>query len=276
MISKWFIGVKAKSKGFITGWNDDDCYSYHRTDNTVRTEARPSFTKQSALAVGYATKEEGDAIVAEYINVANNKLKEAEKKLELVNTTKDKWSTLSFDQRVDFCKAVEPKVSYTSTRTYNKSTFQQTIYFKNRGTRNQKDWSEEEIEAINSNIDWKREVKHKTNYVDLYKNRIDFCQNKMIVREQEIEIKFMDKERRKLSWSNREENDTQGDYCNCCGGAVSGVPQLCISGNRWGERTIICGICMGRLAQESAIQVSKIPKEILKHYQADRFLRSMD
>lgn len=275
MISKWFIGVNAKSKGFITGWSEDSYYSYRRNDNPMNIVAKPSFTKQSALATGYDTKAEADAVVAEYIKEAEKGEKQAQAKLDKVNAHKDIWDTLKFDDKIKFCKAVEPKVSYPETRSYNNQSYMQDVYFGNNYGGSKK-WTQEEKKAITNNIDWDREVKHNTAYVQLFVNRITFCKEKMLVREQEIEIKFMDRERRKLTWTNREGNDTVGDYCNCCGGAVPNVPQLHIQGNRYGEYTIICGICMGRLAQESKIQVSKIPAEVLEHYQADRFLRSMD
>ena len=91
----------------------------------------------------------------------------------------------------------------------------------------------------------------------------------------EIEIKFMDRERREISWSNRGEEETSGDYCNCCGGAVPNIPQLKIRGKHR-EYTVICAICMAKLAEEAKIQAGKVDAEIMEHYQADRFIRSMD
>ena len=277
MITKWFIGVSAVSKGFVTGWNEDEDWRWRSSDNPPKTTPKPSFTKQSALATSYNTKEEADKIVEGYIKEAEKQLKEAQKKLDLVLAHKDIWDTITFDEKVKFCREVLPKVTYQTTRGYNNNVHDQDVYFgQGYGSTTGKPFSDVEKKAITNNMNWKREIEHKTAYVQLYKNRIEFCKTKMIVREQEIEIKFMDNERRELKWTNRDESDTSGDYCNCCGGAVPGVPQLHIKGKRWNEYTIICGICMGKLSQEAQIQVSKIPQELLEHYQTDRFLKSMD
>ena len=65
MISKWFIGVSAKSKGFITGWNSPSRYNWRSSNDEIDKIPKPSFTKQSALATSYNTKEEADKILNE-------------------------------------------------------------------------------------------------------------------------------------------------------------------------------------------------------------------
>lgn len=253
MISKWFIGVSAKSKGFITSWQHD--YS-----NALNTKARPSFTKQSALATSYDTEEEANVEVTKYLKDASDFLTKHKDSVTEIQNAKEIWDTLSDDKRFAFGKKHDLNVRYESGR------YTARVWWNKN--------NKEEANAIKNNVNWNEELKKARDYVTLYENRIDFINNKMVVREQEIEIKFMDSERRPIKWTNRNDDQTSNDYCNCCGGAVPSIPQLVVG--RYKQRTVICAICMKALAQEADIQAGKISDDILEHYQADRFIRSID
>lgn len=254
MVTKWFIGVSAKSRGFFTGWN-------------YRKEVKPSFTKQTALADSFNTKDEADA----YLKKERDKNKECMdddlKTLKELKVIKRDWKEMLFDKKVEYCKRFrfaptlnDSKNSYGYSRRlsyYSKSTF-----------------TDIERDAIENNIRWEYQIKRYEDSIQVFKERIEYIDTKLIVREQEIEIKFKDNERREIKWVQRKDNDTAHSYCNCCGGAIPSIPQLVI-GRRWSNQTFICAICMGKLAQEATIQAGKIPEDILKQYEGDRFLREI-
>jgi hypothetical protein len=278
MITKWFLGVSAKSKGFITGWKSTGRAYYNNCSKAIDTRPIPSFTKQSALATAYETEADAIAERDKYIKDSKERLVKAQARLTLLKEAKSNWSNMSFDDKVDFCIETGVGVPYKQQTSWNNRIYHTYIKFTSdyKGKIKRSNFNDDEIKAIHIGPHFNSEIECAKSYVKRYKNEIDFCNTKMIVREQEIEIKFVDKERRSISWSNRSDTDTCGNYCNCCGGAVPGVPQLRISGRKYGETTFICGICMAKLADESKMKVQTIPNEIMEHYQTDRFLRAMD
>lgn len=253
MISKWFIGVKAKSKGFYKGWG----YSYHGRDNS--NVPRASFTKQCALATSYATEQEAlDGI--EIIREKCRKLiKTNKQRIALYTSYLNDWHNLTHDEKIKIIDENNIIIQSKSNGFYR---------------RIQKDKAEYDI-ALDS-YDWTAKIKTPTDTITCEEAKLKYIDEHLIVREVEIEIKFMDREKRKIKWSQRSDNQTASNYCNCCGGAVPGIPQLTIGRGYYGKYpTVICAICMVRLAEEAKIQAGKIPEEIMEHYQADRFIREM-
>ena len=273
MISKWFIGVSAKSKGFFTGWQ----YGYGGDRDNGKT--KPSFTKQSALADSFSTKADANKRVAQYLKESTDKLTMYTKKLKTIQDAKHTWLSKDQKAKMAFLANTDISVEYENPETRRGGMFSYNN-FKFLRIRPQdlptKTLTDEEVVVLD-NVEWEEEIKKATNEITLHTNRVEFINTKLVVREEDIEIKFMDSERRKIRWTQRDENATSGGYCNCCGGAVPNIPQLIIGdGRRNNTGVIICAICMDVLSQEAKIQAGKIPDEIMEHYQTDRFIRSLD
>jgi hypothetical protein len=278
MLTKWFIGVNAKSKGFFQGWNDG--YGYYRQAD-LETKAKPSFTKQTALATSYDSKKDAKLALDEYRKTCTKEIKKQENKIASIIKATSNWDKQTPQQKLAFCNKHDLEIAYDAKEKqyYGKNagtmqTVRRTLWrgYKPRFTA-YGDFQPIEQKAIKDlTLDGSLELPQSR--IKLNKNRLDFINNKLQIREQELEIKFMDKERREIKWLQRGENETAGDYCNCCGGAVPGIAQIQI-GNGWKDRTVICAICMGKLAQEATIQMEKIPEEVLEHYETDRFVRAV-
>lgn len=262
MISKWFIGVSAKSKGFFTGWSYP-ISRYNRATglNEIDMKTRPSFTKQTALAKSFPSKEKAEEEIALYLKESMDERTKKENELNELKSMIPLWGSYTDDQRW----AYGEKFSFT-IRLNGGGLMYFNSYYRDSKTDN----------ILRSGVHWDYEIEKISSYVKLHQDRIDFIKNNLIAREQDLEIKFCDNERKQINWTMRDEDDTCNNYCNCCGGAVPSIPQLIIKGKRYREYTVICAICMKRLAQEAEIQAGKISDEILSHYETDRFLRSLD
>ena len=266
MISKWFIGTKAKSKGYFKGFSN---YYYKRD----RTLASPSFTKQSALAKSYDTKQDAlDAIGLYELRSVEHLNKFTVELIKYKEYTKS-WGKLSFNEKIKFLVANRLSVTYNDpTRKYGNTT---NLNFAYGNWPVSTIYTPEQRTGI-ENHNWNKGIKTATDSISKANNEIAYIKGNLIARQDIIEYKFKETEKRKISWENRSENDTSKYYCNACGGAIPSVPQLVI-GAKWSrEGCRICAICMGKLAQEAKIQAEKVSPEILEQYEADRFLIAMD
>jgi hypothetical protein len=277
MLNKWYIGVSAKSKGFFTGWQ----YHYNSwwfrmdiiDDATIKKETspRPSFTKQSALATSYDTKKEAKESVATYRKDAVTMLNKPLAMIKQLEELDKGWTQLSDKERVTVWDKLDHSIaSIVNDRKHinsnsNKKWTGKGYKFTKAGHKALKD------------IVWCDYKKYSQYTATMWQNRIDFIDSKLQVREEALEFKFKDSERRKVRWEIRGDNDTSYNYCNLCGGAIPSIPQLRLG---WGKYNhsggiIICAICMGKLAEEAKIQAGKVPDEIMEQYQQDRFLRDL-
>jgi hypothetical protein len=268
MLTRYFIGVSAKSKGFFTGFR----HRYYYGDSKME-EAKPSFTKQSALADSFETEADAKAKLKQYRDEAVKERDVLQKKYNDYDKRRFEWSTLSDQKKINFLDANNVRVEYQPPN-YSYKSWLTTSSGYGGGARKSSDMGKEELKAVRD-VDWGKQLEVVQSAIDHYQSKIDFLDNKAVIREQEMEFKFMDKERREVKWTVRGADDTATDYCNCCGGAIPDVPQLVI-GKYWNARCVICAICMGKLAEEAKVQAGKVSEEILEHYQTDRFLRSMD
>jgi len=277
MISKWFIGVNAKSKGFFKGWGYGSyCSTTSSYNNTV---ACPSFTKQSALAKSFNSEQEALDELEKFRKESQAVLNKEVDRLKKLKSAKASWTTKTVDEKVTFLTAYDICPEYTVTRkhrAFGNRAYKSSLYFGYGSKINIQKLTSDELTALD-NVDWNKENSKSKEEVDKHKNRLVYIREKLVVREQDLEIKFMDKERRSIKWEVRGDNATSGSYCNVCGGAVPGIPQLRIGAGsyRHSDGVTICAICMKVLAQEAKIQAGKISDEIMEHYQCDRFIRSV-
>jgi hypothetical protein len=267
MITKWFLGVNAKSKGFFNGFGYDYNSRYAKTiqelDALEAPVVSPSFTKQSALA-SYNYDSEDGAIKGKKAlrDEFTKEIKRYNDAAASLESHRDNWDT----------KSDVDKSSIISNFNLNLRGNNHYWY------RNKQKFTQEELDAMET-VDWEFEIAKKKSECAMPEAKIKFIDEKLLIREAEIEIKFMEGERRSIQWVNREANDTSGNYCCGCGGAVPDVPLLIIGKSkkqRYRDDLHICAICMSKLADEAKIQAAKVSQEILEHYQTDRFLRSMD
>jgi len=250
------------SKGFVTG------FDHYYNDIPSGTETKPCFTKQSALATSYNTKEEAEAGVARFMEYPTNKIGEAETLIADINNAIKVWSTISHDERRKFL--MEKQIPVYAGKTTDWRGGEQDKYLNLYSSLyNKKDLSAGEIVAID-NMNFDKTLAQERRKLEFYQSQLDFMKTKLVVRQQDLELKFKDSEKRKLKWEVRGDNDTARGYCNCCGGAIPSIPQL-----RIGYQIRICAICMGKLAQEALIQAGKIDQDILEQYDCDRFLRGV-
>jgi hypothetical protein len=266
MISRWFIGVSAKSKGFFKGF-------------TRYNGDKPSFTKQSALATSYNSEDDAKAGIDKYIKTETDAI---EKHTNLVSTLTERrldWDNMTDDDKILFLREHDIRPEYNATRT--SSWGSGTIYttrlslyaYGKRPGKKARDLDKEELSALD-NVKWDDEIYRSRESLEKHKARLKFLKEKLVVREQDLEFKFLKSERRPIKWDQRSDDDTSNSYCNACGYAVPGITQLVIG--KWKTLTVICSICMGRLADEAKIHADNVSEEIAEHYATDRFLRSMD
>jgi len=272
MVSKWFIGVSAKSKGYFKGFDyiSDGYYHTNKCKLETNYQPRPRFTKQTALARSYPTEQAALRAVKKYRDESTTEITDAKKRIKAIESIRPTWFSLSTLDRYDFCSAYDMSVGYQSTsKGWNGKAQTYMSYLTYYNTTRTK-LSKEEKEALKNNINWDSEIIKSRNKVNAHTARLKYIVDKLIVREADLEFKFMDSQRKKIVWVHRKENDTAYGYCNCCGGAIPGIPQLHI-----GYDTVICAICMAKLADEAKTQAGKVPDEVLEHYNTDRFLRSI-
>lgn len=251
MISKWFIGVKAKSKGHFTG--------FHPKKST------PSFTQQTALATGYDTKEQALAGLKSRRYGTARDIADAETHLTVLLYAKKNWANLTLDEKIDLLVDNNILLGYIG-QTFGGQPCKRTLYpRKNLAPDDQK---------IVEEATFDDKIIEARLMVDVHTTRLDFVDKHLLVREDTIEIKFSDSARKKIEWTIRDDNDTDRTYCNCCGGAVPSIPQLVI-GHYYKDRIRICAICMINISNEAKIQAGKISDEIMQHHQTDRFLRNV-
>ncbi|MCP3685947.1 MAG: hypothetical protein GY861_25150 [bacterium] len=263
MISKWFIGVNAKSKGYFKYFGGG--YGYYANE----IKAKPCFTKQTALAPSCDTEKDALAEIDKLDKTAKKDLATAITGIKDNARLASGYPTLTFDEKVDILTKYNMCIQYDDP---NYAWGSRSIYFNGRqNTRNQT-YNELQVKAIEDYV-WNG----KTNWDNVKlraESEIKYIKDKLIVRECDLEFKFMDSEKRSIKWDMRKSDETAGSYCNACGGAVPDVPQLVIYGGKETHR--ICAICMTKLSHEAQIQSKKISPDILEHYNTDRFLISMD
>jgi hypothetical protein len=270
MLTKWYIGVNAKSKGFFTGFNNDK-WTYNM-EGYKGNDPKPSFTAQGALATSYDTKEDALKAVDHYITEDTKAIENMKVQIKLLEDSESRWSSMSLSEQINVCvdTHIRPDLNIVG------NMFQNYLYlYPSKSVSDYKPNEVSSIVAVGTNGQIPARLKICKNDVLGYTNRIQWIKDKIKVREQEIELKFKDSERRSIKWNIRGDNDTAHSYCNCCGGAVPSIPQLNI-GSGWGKsRCLICAICMGKLAEEAKIQLGKVSDDIMDNYTADRFLRDM-
>lgn len=251
MITRWFLTAKQKSKGYMTGWG------YNGTS---------SFTKQTALTKGYNTKAEAKAKIDEYINECNNNIQNYKDLLASFIATKTNWVNLSVNEKIEILKH---RRNYVENIEYDTDLWN-VIYSPSNKTDKFK-------EVILTKIVWYKDYEQTYNdNINNELNKLKYLNEKIVIRECEIELKFNEHERRKIKWQQRPDDETNGNFCNCCGGAIPSIPQFVIQGGRRYDRgIIICAICMMKLAEEAKKEAGKISPEILEHYEKDRFIRNI-
>ena len=266
MISKWFMGVKAQSKGYFKHINSR--YDYRKGKHTMN----PAFTKQSALAPSFNTKEEALEAIEKFTKEAQKLIDECTIRLADIKETRKVWDTLDYNGKLDFLNRTKISPEYTPKARHGYGNYKSRLYASNCKN---KPLSDDERTAF-SNIGWDEEIEKRGLTLKNHEARHEWITTKLLVRECELELKFMENERRTIKWQQRSENNTAGSYCVACGGAVPGIPQLVIGSSPRNDQTHICAICMGKLAEEAKIQAGKVPDDIMEHYQTDRFLRALE
>lgn len=276
MLTRWYIGVNAKSKGFFTGFRLSD-WTHVRNCDYDGKPPLPSFTSQGALAKGYKTEELALLTLNNYIIADEKRIDEYKRDINILETSSRKWANISMNERIRACylSGIRPQAKSRHAFGQNEQYELRDIYLHDRS--DDSTLTKEEQNAINtvSPTNLIKSVARLKTHITGYENRIQWVKDKLKVREQEVEFKFKDSERRSIEWSIRGDNDSAHSYCNCCGGAIPNIPQLRIGG-RWNNSCLICAICMGKLAEEAKIQLGKVSDEIMDNYTADRFLRDMD
>ena len=260
MISKWYIGVNAKSRGYFKGWKNGyiNFKSSYR-DRIITVD--PSFTKQTALATGHKTEQEAYKALDVYRKDCIKLIQEGEAQKLSYELGIKTWDTLTLEEKYEYAKDNQLNVTYVSSGGYETNINFRYYEFA--------DMDEVMLTAI-ENYKFEGCIKIVETKLGFIKLRLDYINEKLQVRECDCEIKFKDSERERIEWVVRGEHDTAYGFCNCCGGAIPEIPQLNI-----GWKIKICAICMKRLADEADIQAGKIDPEIMEHYQTDRFLRSL-
>jgi len=265
MLSKWFICAKQKSKGYFTGLTNS---SYWSRNYPQKTDATASFTRQTALAIGYNTKEEAEEALDKIRLGIHNTIEKNTEKLRNLIDLQQLWPSLILDEQFEAVK------KHNIIPMYKEKNHWGSLY----DIRVPLDKPIAELtdvqKAAITGITFDDGIDASKHYIAVSNNHLEYIKKNLVIREDTIEIKFLDGERRKVQWTIRKDNDTSRSYCNCCGGAVPSIPQLVI-GKGWKYETIICAICMSKLAEEAKIQAGKIDDEILEQYNTDRFLRSM-
>jgi hypothetical protein len=260
MITKWFIHInKNKSRGLVKYFNGHSSYGRGL-----------DFTKQTALALSSCTEKDALARIEVWKSELIKTIKEQKKLQADFLTTQKNWLTATDEERIAFCynngvRINDPK----KTGGYN--SYNRHIYFSQPSVTS---YAPDQLQAVKDASIGQLSLDKYDKNVDRLKE-IQAKVDRLVVCEKDLEIKFMDRERREISWSIRDENDTSNQYCNCCGGAIPGIPQLRIAGRSWKETCYICSICMSKLSQEAEIQAGKVDQDILDHYNTDRFLRSL-
>jgi len=268
MISKWFMGVKAQSKGYFK--HVSSRYDY-RTSKCTMT---PAFTKQSALAPSFNTEAEALEAIEVFAKDAQKLIDDSKTRLADIKKTRPLWDTLDDTGRIDFLTRTHISPQYTPKASHGYGKYKASLFasiYKN----NISSLSVDERTAFN-NIEWDEEIAKTEKNIKNHEARYEWITTKLLVRECDLEFKFMDNERRSIKWQQRNDNQTAGSYCVACGGAIPGVAQLVIGSSCNCIETHICAICMGKLAEEAKIHAERIPEEIMEHYQTDRFLRAME
>jgi len=268
MVTKWFIQDN-KRKGF--GYYKE--YTYCPNPN-----GRPSFTRQTALAKFFKTKEEANDHLFILAEMARNEIQKATGSLENITEAKKNWQKLSNDDKFAIiCKTpLEVKYVVKSTSSWRSHDYIAIMDTHNGWDANGNpiprkydDLDKEEKQAID-NIDW-NSITEKFDKILKYNTvKLKYITENLVAVEHPMEFKFNDKERMKISWSIRDADATNYGYCNGCGGAIPEIPQVNIGGY-----VKLCAICMNKLAMEAKIQVDKISQEVLDHYETDRFLRNV-
>tara|TARA_R110002126_G_scaffold128271_1_gene270847 strand:- start:43 stop:888 length:846 start_codon:yes stop_codon:yes gene_type:complete len=281
MLTKWYIGVNAKSKGFFKGFNNLGWeYKHNKVACTIKTRPQPSFTAQSALAVGYESEFEAKKRIEHLITVDKAKVGILKTNIKIMQKAKRNWDSMSLSEKVNICNV-------TGIRPYTEDIHRRThlhckryINLTSLGgipSRN----SSEDVDVIN-NISKNGQLANRIEVLESnilgVERRIQWIKDNLKVREVEMEFKFKESARRRITWEGRSDRATNYSFCNCCGGAIPSIPQLRIyckySYNR--NDCIICAICMGKLAEEAKIQLGKVSDGIMDNYTANRFLRDMD
>ena len=270
MLTKWFIRDKTrKAKGYFTE------FSSYRGWNTGKN-SKPSYTKQTALAPSFNTEEEAEQFLRKLKGNILSELRMARTKIRNIKNLEREWKTLDVEERIAKLANCDITLEYEDgSRGWNGRPYKTRVnlyygYGTNRTIRAFDELSDKEQEAIRKNAhDWSSSLKAPEGNKVVAERRLEELK-RLVTEECTIEIKFMDKERKKIEWSVRGDNETKYSYCNGCGGAVPGIPQVKI-----GYEVRLCAICMGKLAQEALIQADKIPEEVMEHYETDRFLRQV-
>jgi len=258
MIQKYYIGVSAQSKGYFKGWKISYFNAGSRVPNELKNADVPAFTKQTALATGYDTELEATAAVTIIRDYTVARLSEQTAMVTTFQRLQSEWIGLTDDEK------------FAAYEAYKFPIHGQIYYHRNTPS-----WKVDVLKLIRV-YDFTEEIRKREHFAACYTKRLKFIDDgKLVVRLVDCEIKFLDSERRTISWVVRGDNATASAYCNCCGGSVPSIPQLVI-GSTWGKYScIICAICMEKLADEAKLQSTRIPDEIREQYMGDRFLRDM-
>ena len=279
MATKWFITVNAKSKGYVTSINHSDkhFYNYNKTFHFITKEqdsdainVRPNFTKQTALAPSFGSEAEAQAHVDGWITAIDAEIKRCNDKLQEFANYMQLWDTATVEEKYEICAENNHFI-----RTHDPHT---SYRYGGYGRVRTKEEIAESIDLQNElfNIDWDGLKRNWSRGIRIHTAQKELATTKLMLRECECEIKFMDKECRTVKWELRGDNETRNEYCNCCGAAIPSVYQLTIGGN-WGKNsTVICVICINKLQRESEQYYKRIPQDILDQYTQDRFLRALD
>jgi len=265
MLSKWFICAKQKSKGYFIRLTNS---SYMSRNYPQKTDTTASFTRQTALARGYNTKEEAEEALDKIRLDIQNTLEKYTENLRNLLDLQQLWPRLTLDEQIKALKKHDIILVYKDKNNWGQSTNRHMIIDKpiTKLTDVQK--------AVITGTTFDDGIDASKHHIEVANNQLEYIKKNLVVREETIEIKFLGGARRTVQWTIRKDSDTSRSYCNCCGGAVPSIPQLII-GEGWKYETIICAICMSKLAEEAKIQAGKIDDEILEQYNTDRFLRSM-
>jgi len=185
MLSRWFIGVNAKSKGYFTGW------SYYGKNNNIKG----SFTKQTALAESFTTEEKAIERIDLYRKETQKELDKVKSSWKSCQDIAPKWTTITDQERVEFYEKMDNNLRKNLRLSWR---YASKPVIRTRLSR----YSQEAIDQL-KDINWINvTVKESaTEKIEFFEARLDFINNKLLVREVEIELKFKDNERVRIEWS---------------------------------------------------------------------------
>lgn len=239
MITRWFIGVSADSKGCFNGW--------------VRCKSKPSFQSMYLYDRSYDSEEEAELEIKKYEAECFSSIRNLEKQLVKIQDYKKQWNSYSHKKKIEI-----HRTEYALFRDAN------NYYLLDS-------WNKDFDKNLDC-YDFNKSILSTNTSINIEKERLKFLKEKIVIKQKDIDLKFKDSEKRKMEW-------VTPDYlpfCSCCGGSIPNVQYLEIhSKKRYEANIYICSICMKTLADISLKKAKDIPEELNDHYTKTRFINEI-